>query len=112
MSRWWRRGSATSGLRLLLEQAVDEADGAGLVVAQVARGGVGEGIAGKEALVEDLAAAERGAGDVPGQAEEADPLPAAEGRGLEVGLDVGTNRALDGGLVRDRHQAARADELQ
>src|SRR5580698_1899876 len=74
--------------------------------------GHADGVAKEEALIEDLAAAECAARDLPRQSIERDALAGAGVRGSEVALEVGQlGRICEVGRGRCRHQGARAVEL-
>src|SRR5262249_32614979 len=65
-----------------------------------------QGIAGEEALVQDLPATERAARDVPGQAKELHAIAGGRGVGREVLLDVGAQGAPEVRLAGGDHEAA------
>ena len=71
-----------------VEKGLNELAIRALVVIGVVGGDVAVEVAGEVALLEHLAAAERAAGDIPGETEQADALLATDGRPLEEAADV------------------------
>src|SRR5439155_19897149 len=101
--RWVRRtglDGILSRLVVAAQKLPDPLDHLALRVDRRHRPGAGQGVAGEEALVEHLAAAEGIAGDVPGQAEQLDPLAGFGVVGRQILLDVALQRPLEILLTR------------
>src|SRR5437763_15312587 len=69
----WKPAGSVSPLAVAAQKLPHALDNLTLRVDRRHRPGAGQGIAGKKALIEDLAAAKGVGGDVPGQAEELHP---------------------------------------
>src|SRR6266480_5629934 len=108
----WKPAGSVSRLAVAAQKLPDALDNLALRVDRRHRPGAGQGIAGKKALIEDLAAAKGVAGDVPGQAEELHPLAGLGVVGREILLDIGLQRAFEILLAWGQQEARRAQELQ
>src|SRR5436305_7079851 len=89
----WKPADSVSRLAIAAQRLPGALDNLALRVDRRHRSGAGQGIAGKKALIEDLAAAKGVAGDAPGQAEELDPLTGLGVVRREILLDIGLQRA-------------------
>src|SRR5204863_7766780 len=88
----WKPAGSVSRLAVAGQKLPDALDNLALRVDRRHRPGAGQGIAGKQPLIDDLGAAKGVAGDVPGEAEELHP-PA--GRGV-VGRELRQHMGLRG----------------
>src|SRR5438270_10939831 len=91
----WKPAGSVSRLAVAAQKLPDALDDFALRVDRRHSPGAGQGVAGKKALIEDLAAAEGVAGDIPGQAEELYPLPGLGVVGREILLDIALQRPLE-----------------
>src|SRR4051794_3018170 len=106
--RWVRRTGLDGILSRLVvstQKLPDPLDHFAFGVDRRHRAGAGQRIAGEEALVEHLAAAEGVAGHVPGQAEQLDPVARLGVVGREVLVDRGPKRPLEILLARGQQEA-------
>src|SRR3989454_11911759 len=83
-----------------------------LGIERVQRARPGERVAGEESLVENLAAPEGAAHDVPRQTEELHPVAGGRRIGREVLLDVRRDGTSEVRFARHDHEAAGAEQLQ
>src|SRR5438045_3248902 len=105
-------GPTLSRLAVAAQKLPDALDDFALRVDRRHSPGAGQGVAGKKALIEDLAAAKGIAGDVPGEPEELHPLAGFGVVGREILLDIALQRPLEILLARGQEEARRPQELQ
>src|ERR1041385_7092713 len=113
--RWVRQTGLKGSLSRLLVAAQKLPDPLDYVVLRVDRRhrpGPGQGVAGEEALVQDLAAAKGVTGDIPCQPEELDPLAGFGVVGREILFDIGLQRPREILLARGQKEARRPQQLQ